>query len=60
MSAEKKLNYLTIKEVAESFHVSVRHLHDEIKRGNLKAYKPGKSLLFNLEDVEKWLKRKAV
>lgn len=52
--------YLTIKEVAEKYKVSVRHLHDEKKRGNLKAFKPGKVLLFNQEDVEKWIKRKAV
>lgn len=52
--------YLTIKEVAEKYRVSVRHLQDEKKRGNLKAFKPGKVLLFNQEDVEKWIKRKAV
>jgi excisionase family DNA binding protein len=52
--------FLTIEEVAKKATVSTRHVANEIKRGNLKAFKPGKRLLFNSEDVEKWIKRKAV
>ena len=55
---EKK--YLLIAEVAEQTHCSVRHIHDEVKKKKLRAFKPGKCLLFDPEDVDKWIKKKAV
>lgn len=52
--------YLTIEQVAEKIGCSVRYLHEEIKKKNLRAYKPGKRLVFDPEDVQKWIKKKAV
>ncbi len=59
-AAEKKLNYMTLKEAAEYAHVSIRHLQEEISRKNLRAYKPGKLVLFDIEDLNKWIKKKAL
>lgn len=62
MTAPKKFapNYLKLADVAEATGCSIRHIQEEIKRGNIRAYKPGKCLLFDPVDVEKWIKRKAV
>lgn len=59
-AAEKRNNYITLKEAAEYCHCSIRHLQEEITRGNLRAYKPGKLLLFDIEDLNKWVKKKAI
>lgn len=58
--ASKLKAYLKLEEVVEIAGCSPRHIHEEIKRGNLKAYKPGKCLVFKEDDVESWIKRKAV
>lgn len=62
MAAEKKtsLNYIKLTDVIEATGCSDRHIREEIKRGNLRAFKPGKEILFSPDDVEKWIKRKAV
>jgi len=60
MSAEKKIAYMNLKEASEYCHVSERHMKEEISRKNLRAYKPGKLLLFDIEDLNKWIKKKAV
>ncbi|MBA3755920.1 MAG: helix-turn-helix domain-containing protein [Nitrosomonas sp.] len=57
---KEDLKYMTIKEVALTAQTSVRHVAEEIKRKNLRAFKPGKRLLFDPEDVQKWIKKKAV
>lgn len=50
--------FLTIEEVADFAHCSVRHIHDEKKRGVLRCHKVGKRLLFEEADVQKWINRK--
>lgn len=54
----KELKFLTIEQVAAIGHCSVRHIHNEIKRGLLPYQKPGRKLVFNPDDVLKWIKRK--
>lgn len=49
---------LTIEEVAKEGHCSVRHVHDEKKRGALRCFKLGKRLWFAESDVKKWILRK--
>lgn len=52
------LSYLKINDVIEISSCSKRHIMEEIRRKNLRAFKPGKELLFKLEDVEKWINKK--
>jgi excisionase family DNA binding protein len=49
---------LTIEQVAKLTNVSIRYIHNEKKRGNLKCYKIGNRLKFDPVEVEKWIKRK--
>jgi excisionase family DNA binding protein len=58
--ADARVKYIKISEVVEISSCSKRHVMEEIKRKNLRAYKPGKELIFDPADVEKWIKRKAV
>lgn len=58
--AAEKLKYLKIDEVVGISSCSKRHVMEEIKRKKLKAFKPGKELLFDPHDVEVWIKRKVV
>lgn len=60
MSAEKKLSYMTLKEAAEYCHASIRHLQEEVRRQRLRAYKPGKCVLFEVDELNKWIKKKAI
>lgn len=54
------LPHFKLPAIVELLKVSPRHIKEEIKRGNLRAFKPGKELIFFQEDIEKWVKRKAV
>lgn len=56
MIDEKKSEYLTIEQVAELIHMSGRAIRMKLAAGKLKAYKPGKRLLFKREDVEKFIR----
>lgn len=58
MEALKIKEFLNIEQVAEICGCSVRYIHDEIKRGNLKAMKLGKRLKFDQSEVLKWAKKK--
>lgn len=60
MAVKTMLNYLKIKDVIDISGCSERHIREEIARGNLKAFKPGKELLFRPEDIEKWILKKAI
>ena len=60
MSAAEKLKYLGIDEVTEVAACSKRHVMEEIRRKNLRAFKPGKELRFDPADVEKWITKKVV
>lgn len=59
-AVQKKIQYLTLKEAADYAHVSPRHIQEEVTRKNLRAYKPGKLLLFDIEDLNKWIKKKVL
>lgn len=50
--------YMTLEELCIYADCSERHIHDEIKRGKLRSYKPVRGLLFDPKDVEAWIKRK--
>lgn len=55
---EKKIErYLTIDEVAELLHLSRSAIYQRMAEGYLKAYKPGKKLLFDPEDVRAFVNR---
>lgn len=56
--AELKSPYIKLPDVVAYSSCSVRHIKEEISRGNLRAYKPGKELLFKIEDVDKWITKK--
>lgn len=50
--------FYTIPGLVKEARCSVRHIKEEISRGNLKAFKPAKELLFRVDDVQKWVLRK--
>lgn len=50
--------YYTLYHFTKDATFSERHIKEEIKRGNLRAYKPGKLLLFIPQEVEKWITKK--
>jgi excisionase family DNA binding protein len=45
-------NLITIKEVQALLGVGKDWIYDRIKRGDLKAYKLGRYLRFNMDDIE--------
>ena len=49
---------MTLDELCKYAGCSKRHVQEEIKRKNLKAYKPVRELFFSPTDVEIWLRRK--
>lgn len=68
MSATKKqakemdgyIERLSLEEAASYCHCSIRHLQEEVNRKNLRAYKPGKFVLFEIDELNKWIKKKAL
>ena len=55
---EKKLDdYLTIEEAAEMIKMPVGTLREKQRQGLVKAYKPGKRLLFKVQDLHLFIKR---
>lgn len=48
--------YLTIKQVSEYTQMPVSTIRKNIYSGKLKAYRPGRSLRFRKDDVEKWIR----
>lgn len=50
--------YYTMYGMTKAGGWGERHIHEEINRGNLKASKPGKELLFSFENVAKWIAKK--
>ena len=51
---------MDIEDVARVAKCSTRYVHEEVAKKNLRGQKVGRKWLFFLEDVEKWIKRKAV
>lgn len=73
MKTKNRSKAITVDSVAQKFGLPVRmtlaelmvyarckerHIFDEIKRQNLKAYKIVRGLEFDPKDVEAWIKRK--
>ena len=54
------MKYVNIEEVIKISGASQRYVMEEIKRGNLRAFKVGRRLRFDPEDIEKWIRKKAV
>lgn len=54
------MEYLTSEQVAEIAHCSVFRVREAVKRGELPAYRPGKSYMFIREDVDAWVRGTAV
>ena len=52
-STEQGNGYASLKEVAETFQVSVKRLKDWIKRGILPAVKPSRRIRVSLDAVRK-------
>ena len=52
--------YMTLDELCIYANCSERHIHDEIKKRNLKSYKPVRCLEFDPGDVQVWIKRRVV
>lgn len=50
--------YMTLEDVCIYAGCSKRHVHEEIKRKNLKVHKPVRELMFDPADVTAWIKRK--
>lgn len=52
--------YLTIKEVAAILKISRNHLNKLTKKGNIQAYRIGRSIRYKREDVDKALTQKEI
>lgn len=59
MGEPKLKKWLTVDEVMDIAKCSDTHIRNERKRGNIRAYKPGRELLFDFDEVEKWIRRSA-
>lgn len=54
------MSYMTLEEVMAYAKCGRRHVEEEVKKGNLRAYKPVRGLEFDPEEVKAWYKRKVV
>ena len=52
------IKFMSLQEICAYASASERYIKLEIKRKNLKAYKPVRELKFDPKDVEAWIKRK--
>jgi len=53
-------NSMTINEAAELAKCSYHTIHRAIKKGDLPAYKPGKTVLIMEKDLSDWFKSKQI
>lgn len=53
-------NPLTIEEAARLAKCSYHTIHRAIKKGDLVAYKPGKTVLIMEKDFSEWFKSKRI
>lgn len=62
MSAARKFERfgLTYIEASEYTGASVRKLAEEVKLGNLRAYKPGREVQIEKAELDRWIKKQAV
>jgi len=54
---KQTIELMEINEVADFFRVSIKTIRNWIKRGELKAQKPGRKYLFKREDVDAYFNR---
>jgi excisionase family DNA binding protein len=54
---EKQIKYMTIEEASEYSRVPVSSLRKKISDGDLPAFKPGKSLLIDIKDLEMFIRK---
>ena len=59
MTTEKS-GFLTLRQAADFAHVGESTLRRKIKEGDLNAYRPGKHLLIDPKDLEKFIKKSKV
>lgn len=53
-------NHITIEEAAKLAKCSYHTIHRAIKRGDLTAYKPGKTVLILEKDFTSWFQSKRI
>ena len=51
---------ITIKTASERAHCTQKTIYSEVKKGNLKAYKPGKLILIYESDFMSWWESKRI
>lgn len=52
--------YLTIKEAMEAYHVGYQTLYLAVKRGEIDAWKPGKTMLLDEVSCDSWFETKKI
>lgn len=52
--------FLTSQEVADILRVNIEYIRDEIKAGNLRAYKVGRAFIIEDKDLEDYIKARVV
>lgn len=52
--------FLSCEQAAAAAQCSVYKIREAIKRGEIKAYRPGKSFAVDAADLEKWVRSHAV
>jgi excisionase family DNA binding protein len=57
---EKQIKYMTLEEASEYSRIPVSSLRKKINDGELAAFKPGKSVLIDIKDLEIFIKRAKV
>ena len=55
--AEETQKYFTRKEVAKELHMSLPTLSERTKSGEIPAYRIGKRVLYNVEEVNQLIKQ---
>ena len=56
MSLKKAIRYLTVKELAERWRVSLPYIYNRLSAGTfvIKPFRIGRLVRFRIEDVEKY------
>lgn len=54
------IKYLTLQEAAELYRVGYQTLYLAVKRGEIKAYKPGRCIPIEVGDMDAWFRSKKI
>ena len=54
------IKYLTLQEAAELYRIGYQTLYLAARRGDLRAYKPGRCILVEVEDMDAWFRSKKI